>query len=52
MKHFSSKNILEAYHEATAYSTLKLLQGHVQGHVIPFCYGVYDAVGHGGVMLL
>jgi serine/threonine protein kinase len=48
MKYFSSRDILQAYHEATAYSVLKPLQGHV----IPFCYGVYDPVDDGGVVLL
>jgi hypothetical protein len=45
MKYFSSRDILQ---EATAYSVLKPLHGHV----IPFCYGVYDVDGSGGVILL
>jgi len=48
MKYFSSRRILQAFHEATAYSVLKPLQGHV----IPFCNGIYDAIGDEGVVVL
>jgi tRNA A-37 threonylcarbamoyl transferase component Bud32 len=48
LKNFTPGALVNAYHEASAYASLKSLQGVI----IPCCYGAYDVEGREGVGLL